>query len=306
MLNIENLLIGSGISSLTYFNSTKRKISVISNSEFKIVKNKNFYEYDSIGGNTNIWGGYINYKRHNEFLKFKYYKDFIKKKIFFIEKIFDDNSEFKNTRCIVDRNHEILRINKNSFNNKIKNYRVDKILIKKNYLELFTNKKNIITKKLTLCIGNLNLIKLLYNSELITDTDLISFDDGRCTYVINFLIDQTNNYYIPMPLKNIFEKLYLKKSESYQMLKSSIILQKFSKSYKKYNVECSDLLKLNDKKIRFFLSNHLTNLRINNTPIRNFIKKKTNKIDIFCSGTLKKYIPGPIVQDIIFDILKNK
>ena len=131
MLNIENLLIGSGISSLTYFNSTKRKTSVISNSEFKIVKNKNFYEYDSIGGNTNIWGGYINYKRHNEFLKFKYYKDFIKKKIFFIEKIFDDDSEFKNTRCIVDRKHEILRINKNSFNNKIKNYRVDKILIKK-------------------------------------------------------------------------------------------------------------------------------------------------------------------------------
>ena len=68
MLNIENLLIGSGMSSLTYFNSTKGKISVISNSEFKIVKNKNFYEYDSIGGNTNIWGGYINYKRHNEFL----------------------------------------------------------------------------------------------------------------------------------------------------------------------------------------------------------------------------------------------
>ena len=83
MLNIENLLIGSGMSSLTYFNSTKRKISVISNSEFKIVKNKNFYEYDSIGGNTNIWGGYINYKRHNEFLKFKYYKDFIKKKSFY-------------------------------------------------------------------------------------------------------------------------------------------------------------------------------------------------------------------------------
>ncbi len=306
MLNIKNLLIGSGISSLTYYNSSKKKINVISNSKFKIVKNKNFYEYDSIGGNTNIWGGYINYKRHKEFLKFKYYKDFIKKKIFFIEKIFNDNSKFRNTRCIVDKKQEILRINKNSFNNKIKSYRVDKILIKKNYLELLTNRKNIITKKLILCIGNLNLIKLLYNSELITENDMISFDDGGCSYVMNFLIDQKNNYYIPMPLKNIFEKLYSKKSQSYQILNSSIILQKFSGSYKKYNVECSDLLKLNDKKIRFFLSNHLTNLRINNTPIRNFVKNKTKKIDIFCSGTLNKYIPGPIVQDIIFDILKNK
>ena len=73
----------------------------------------------------------------------------------------------------------------------------------------------------------LNLIKLLYNSELITETDLISFDDGKCTYVINFLINQRNNYYIPMPLKNIFEKLYLKKSKSYKMLKTSFFTKIF-------------------------------------------------------------------------------
>ena len=35
-----------------------------------------------------------------------------------------------------------------------------------------------------------------------------------------------------MPLKNIFEKLYLKKSKSYKMLKTSVFLQKFSKSIK--------------------------------------------------------------------------
>ena len=42
MLNIENLLIGSGMSSLTYFNSTKRKISVISNLNLKLLKIKIF------------------------------------------------------------------------------------------------------------------------------------------------------------------------------------------------------------------------------------------------------------------------
>ena len=44
---------------------------------------------------------------------------------------------------------------------------------------------------------------------------------------------------------------------------------------------------------------------INNIPIRKFIKRKTNKIDIYCSGTVKKYLPGPVVQDLIFDILTN-
>ena len=40
--------------------------------------------------------------------------------------------------------------------------------------------------------------------------------------------------------------------------------------------------------------------------IRKFIKKKSKKINVFCSGTIKKYLPGPIIQDLILDILQNK
>ena len=50
-----------------------------------------------------------------------------------------------------------------------------------------------------------------------------------------------------MPLKNIFEKLYLKNLKL-SNVKNSVFYKNFSKSYKKYNVRCSDLLKLNDKK----------------------------------------------------------
>ena len=50
----------------------------------------------------------------------------------------------------------------------------------------------------------------------------------------------------------------------------------------------------------------ITNLRINNIPIRKFIHQKSKRIDVYCSGTVKKYLPGPIVQDLIFDIINNK
>ena len=63
---------------------------------------------------------------------------------------------------------------------------------------------------------------------------------------------------------------------------------------------------MKNKKIRYFLSNHVANLRINNIPVRKFINQKSSKIKVFCSGTVKKYIAGPVIQDLIFDIVNNK
>ena len=108
-----------------------------------------------------------------------------------------------------------------------------------------------------------------------------------------------------MPLFYIFEKLFMKKINNYKSMKSSLILQKFSSKTQNIEISCSNLMKMDSHKLRFFLSNHIANLRINNIPVRNFILKKTKKINIFCSGTVKKYIPGPIIQDLIFDITTN-
>ena len=63
---------------------------------------------------------------------------------------------------------------------------------------------------------------------------------------------------------------------------------------------------MNKRKIRYFLSNHIVNIKINNIPIRKFVNQRSKKINVFCSGTLKKYLPGPIIQDLIFDIIKNR
>lgn len=304
MKYLEYTLIGSGISSYIFYKSFNKKLNIISNLKKKIYKSKNFYEYDGIGGNSNIWGGYINYERHRKYLKQKNYKKIFKKKLFKIKRIFKEKSIFSNTYSVLDNNDKIFRIKKAHFKSNIITGKIDKIILEKKFIKLKSSKKLFYTKKLILCVGNLNLIKLLFNSNIIGPDDKVSFDDGNCNYIMNMLINQNKNYYIPMPINKIIEKIFFKKSKTYPLISSSIVLQKFSKQFKKYNFKCKDVLSNEKFKLRYFLSNHIVNLKINNIPIRKFIKNKNKNISIFCSGTLKKYLPGPIVQDMIYDITK--
>ena len=305
MINSSNILIGSGMSSLVFYKNSKKQLQVISQNTGNIFQRKNFYEYDGFGGNSNIWGGYINFKKHKIFLKRKIYNRIFNKGIFKVKKIFNNSSPFVGTYSLVDQNNEIFKVKKSYFKKKILDEKIEKIKINKNFLELKSSMKTFRTKNLILCIGNLNLIKLLNNSGIVRDDDIISFDDGECSYVLNFMIDFKKNYYIPMPLNKIVEKIIFKRSVKYPTIYSSIILQKFTKKFKNYKFSCKNLLNDDKKKLRYFLSNHVVNLKINNIPIRKFILNKSKKIDIFCSGVLKKYSPGPIIQDLIYDICKK-
>lgn len=307
MKNIKNLIIGSGISSFIHFYNNPGKFKVFTSSVNKIQKSRNFYEYDSIGGNSNIWGGYINYKRHKYFTKNYKYRNFFKKKLFFLSKIFSNKSRYDNTYCITNKKKDVFRVKKSFFKNQLVEKKIKRIDIKKNNITLISNDNTqISTNKLVLCIGNLSLIRLLNESNFIDYRDTISFEDSNCNYVLNIFNNSKSNYYIPMPLLKIAEKLIFNKSKNNLITGKTLILQKFSGSSKKYNFSCNDILKMKKSKIRYFLSNHIANLRINNIPIRKFIKLKSKKIDVFCSGTLKKYLPGPVIQDLIFDILNNK
>ncbi len=308
MKSQKEIIIGSGLSSFVYFkNNIKKKIKILTNSDARVIKSKNFYEYDSIGGNSNIWGGYLNYKRHKQFLKNQNYKRFFKGKILFINKIFSDKSKYSNTYCVSNSKNKIFRIKKSFFNNQLISKRVESINIRKKNLKIiFDNGNSIKANKIVLCVGNLNLIKLMFASGWINSSDTISYDDGQCSYVLDLFNNNKSDYYIPMPINQILKKLIFNKSLSYKLIDKTFILQKFSNITKNHKISCEEVLKMKANKIRYFLSNHIANLRINNIPVRNFIKYKSKKIDIFCSGALKKYFPGPVIQDLIFDIVNRK
>ena len=77
----------------------------------------------------------------------------------------------------------------------------------------------------------------------------------------------------------------------------------YSKKSIKYKYTVSDILNNNENVNRYFVSHHLTNLRINNFPIDIFIKKYSKNIFVYNSGAIKKYLPGPISQNLIFNAI---
>ena len=81
-MNFKRRILGSGISSYIYFKSTSDNATVFSSKKKLTIKSKNFYEFDTIGGNSNIWGGYINYRKTQKFLDNTKYKNFINREVF--------------------------------------------------------------------------------------------------------------------------------------------------------------------------------------------------------------------------------
>ena len=136
----KNILLGSGMSSVVYFNSKKDKLTVITGDEKKTLKSKNFYEYDAFGGNSNIWGGYINFSRNKKFLKNRNYSKLFKKKLFEVKKIFSGNSYYANTTVLLIKIKKSLELKDNILKKVLLN-KVSKIIIKKKFIELITQKK---------------------------------------------------------------------------------------------------------------------------------------------------------------------
>ena len=306
MKTVAHSIIGAGLSALVRDHLNNNSV-VYCNYDNKLLRSKKFYENLGIGGNTNIWGGYINYHKYLFFLKNNKFKKFMQnQKIFKLRKLFTE-SPFKKTYYISNYlNKKVLRIKKRYFKNLVINKKIEKISLDKKNIFLHTGKQKILTKKVSLCVGNLSLIQILYNSKIIGANDKISFDDGICSYQFNLFKNFNTNYYIPLTIKEIVEKfLYGKKNQYHHEIKKTLFVQKFSKSYKKYSFTTSEIMKFKSNNIRYFLTHHTTNLRINDIKINKFIKNFSKKITIYNSGAIQNYIAGPVSQDIIFNALSN-
>ena len=179
MKTIIHSIIGSGLSALIkdQLNSNAVIFSDIKN---KVTKSARFYENLNIGGNSNIWGGYINFKKYLLFLKNTKFKKFHQnQKLFKLRKLFT-NKKFSNTYYISNFfNKDILRIKNDNFRNLIIPKKIEKISLLNNKIFIHTGKEKILTKKISLCVGSLSLIKILHKSKIIKSDDKISFIDGK-------------------------------------------------------------------------------------------------------------------------------
>ena len=300
MIKINHSILGSGLSALVR-DKVKINSKIFYCNEKKIIKSKKFYEFNGFGGNTNIWGGYVNYERYKNLIKNSKFQKFKKKNNFFkIRKYM--NSFINITHYLSNKNNnDILRIKKSNFKNELINEKITKIKVQKKNIYII-GKKIYKTKTLDLCVGNLGILKLLYNSKLVNKGDIISFEDGSCSYSLNIFLNKKKYYYIPMKLGDVIKKIFYKKIKKYnENCENGFLVQKFSYNKKKFNYRIEDIMKYESRNIRYFLSNHIVKLSINKMPIKIFIKKISKNINVYNSGVLRKYIAGPISQDIIYN-----
>ena len=304
-----NIIIGSGISALVASIKNKKTLvfsKIARNNKKDILKSHNFYEHNDYGGNTNVWGAYINLDLLNSLKKDKGFSYFLRKNNFFQFEKISNNKAFKNVGYIQDiKTKKIFRINNKKFFKNIKNFDLKKISIKKKIITSYSDKLFYKTKKLNLCIGNLGLLKILHQSNWIKDNDIISFEDGSVNYKLNFN-HRKNNYYIPMSIKQIFQKFFIK-SFLYSPGENdnNLFVQYFPKKYKKFRFKVNDIINSKSNYHRGLISNHIANLRINNLSLNKYIKAISPNIAINCTGNIKKYIAGSISQHVIYHSYKN-
>lgn len=301
---ISSAIVGSGISAFISGIVNLNSKVLFSNNKKQIIKNHKFYEFDTIGGNTNIWGAYINLKRLNKFKeKNRRFKNFLKKNKFFEIKNLTSNKKFKYVGFISFKNSNVpFRIKSKFFKKKV-SFELDHIETYKDKVILINKKnKKIYCKKVILCIGNINLLKVLLKSNFIKKKDKVSFEDGNISYSLFGLVNNKKNYHIPMTLLQVLKKLFILPYRYDQKEKYDYsILQISNSKFVRYSFDVEKLLNSDEKLIRGFNSNHITNLRINNVPIQKFVQIRSKKIKILCSGTINKYLPGSISQDLIYN-----
>ena len=100
-----------------------------------------------------------------------------------------------------------------------------------------------------------------------------------------------------MSIKQIIEKLlyisnFYKKNENDR----NLFVQAVSNKKKLFKYSVNEFLNSKKSFHRGLTTNHIANLRINSIPIEKYIKNKSKRIIVNCSGTLPKYIPGSISQ----------
>ena len=306
------LIVGSGLSAFICFlkKTNVKVLADISNDGIKkIEKSHNFYEYNKIGGNTNIWGGYIDICRLKKLKKKnKKFSLFVDNNIFFKIYKISSHPKFKHVGYICEkRDNKIFRIKKDFYGDQLVDFKLNKITIKKKFLLLKSKNKIICAKKINLCVGNLGLLKILRNSKIINDNDIISFKDGDVKFGLNFNLKK-ENYYIPMSPFEIIDKLIFEKSAVYNknLFLKNLIVQIFVNNEKIFRHKVSEILNSkHSSKIRYFLAHHITNLEINGVAIDKFIKNRTRRIIVNCSGIMKEFITGSISQNIIYNSFTN-
>ena len=284
---------------------------------FKYILNRNTYIHDrlSLGGNTNIWGGFINI----ESLKQCFLNDFNNSGIKFNtlkQKINGYRSNIDSLRQLRGKNNTIL--NTKNYIEKYINGFVYSIEIYENYLVInYLNKFNQLiklkSKKIFIGLSFPQLIDLLYRSKLILEDAEINLNEFDHEFKLSF--DKKN-----FKNKNAISIKYdflrsLKHYLGYQKPLDNISLPipvyvdqnfYFNKKNLSFKLDLKNKFMIQKKNsINFGDSIHYCNLSINHHAIFDYCTNLSKNIIGISAPFVDQTKPGPIANDIVNNIWNN-
>lgn len=283
------------------------------------LKNTHLHSILYPGGNTNIWGGFINTKNlPKSLLNFFYSEKIILNTI--SSKSSGSESNNRHIYQLTEFSGHILNVAL-----RLKGYTdafIDSFQIKNNKIQVvfYDNsgqRKIITTNNLILCVGLIDLVDLLYRSGFIRNGDVLELSEFK--YVVRlkycFIFSKFNNTsslilrydliralchylgyqkrfclsyffkYIPLTVEQVF---YKKKNKIKLHIENGSISE-----FHKYH------------KNNFGNSIHYSGLKINNLDINSFLFSIHHGLHGLGMPFVKQRSPGPISNDILLDAYKK-
>jgi len=313
--NFNNLFIKRNNLNINKFFS-KKNIS-IGNFRYNFNSNIKIHDRLTSGGNSNIWGGFIDISNLSD----KFIKECNQDSIKFEKLNFDINgydSNNKSIRQIRDKDNNILDSRsfiKNCIYGFLYSFEIkkDKIILK------IINEENgkfdyLETKKLILAINFPQLIDLMYRSSLIHGKKIISLSEFDHKFIMSFKKNYNNYKTSDCVIKFDFLrsiKHYLGYQKSLDMIKIPIpiyIDQVFSNNNNnlKINLDCNlKTISSAENKIKFGNSIHYCNLCLDNVHIDHYLSKISNNVIGVGMPFVNQKKTGPISNDIVNRIIEK-
>lgn len=290
----------------------------LSYGNFKYILNNNTNLHDrlSLGGNTNMWGGFID----TELLPQSFINDFIGLKINFTKLNLKTNGYKSNIDTIKQlRNNQDKILNVSDYIKEYINGFVDSINVKNNLITInYINNKNkiisILTKKLFLGISFPQLVDLFFRSHLINKNLKITLSEFSHQFIINFDKDKFKGlnenkvsikYDLIRAIKHFFGYQY-----SLDRLNVPIPIfvdQNFyyKKRFIGLNLDLSENIIQQYTNNKFGDSIHYCNLTFNDEKITKYINNISRNIIGISTPFIDQKKPGPISNDIVNNIWNN-
>ena len=279
---------------------------------FNLKNNTKLHDRISLGGNSNIWGGFININSLNK----NSMDQFKNIGINFHKLVQNQNGYLSNNndiRQLRDSNNKIVDTSnfiKNFISGFVETIEFKNNLIKINY---FTNNRkleSLITSKLFLGISFPQLIDLLYRSKLLTKNLNLLLNEFEHKFVINtgnsIKIKSDSDLIIKYDLIRAFKHYFgFQTSLDKFSLKAPVYVDQI---YSKNKIFLKLTLNLKNKIInqhtleKFGQSIHYCNLQIGEKNINDYLGQFTSNLFGVSAPFVNQKKPGPISNDIIENV----